>query len=951
MKRQPRGSRRRCSRASRPAGAACRRGPGRGQARGAPRTSSSRGGATSSRRRRAPARDRRAGRRQSSPARTALRRRPAAPARSWTGQTRLGSSVDGGPAHGRERGRGAFAHAATVPRRLPESTGLQVDVEPRLHGGEARVRRSRSTSESSKCLGRRRQRPCSTRAGSRTSSGVTREASTGSTPRSSRRLSRRPRPTRRRRRRRRRTRVRRTGQPPTGQAVGVDGQRRADAGSCCEGCRPVPTASSARIGGAYRRGRRRQRVPTPREVPGPRSSTTACWPRTTPTAVAACALRGRAGARAGEISVLELARALGVTRASLHRRSLSPAPARGHAATTPRHVAAGSEAHARRIAPRARSRPRLACSRRQWPTRNAPGAGTARGGPLDRASATPRDRPRRACSTAWRWRRSSSATARRLDAAAPDRDDAQRRAGPRDERVQHRAPAAARCRAARAAAGFAASSRRPTPVGPPRRRTGVHAARQRGARLAAGARPRPTPASCHAHVTLAARTHRPRRCVRAQRLRAVHGLRAAAHVRPAPRRARALRAVARRAALSIALLGARARRRRAPAGLALDGDTDAPVHARRCAVAAQPRAGGHLSWPPTTSPRIAGWRAAYVGARSSRERLDAGRERVDARPARGGRSTGPCSATAPASSIGACDDPGRPAPAAPAAQVARARPRRPSSHARGVGEQHAGIGRVDGGAGGADRAELVLRRRRHARAHGSRAWTPRGRPPRRDRWDVADALGLDRPRRRRRRPAAAPRQVLGMRERRACTQPRRSARPGSRRRAHVERTARVTACGAVRLIFSGIQPTGRKHLGNYIGAITPVRRRPGPRRPAIYCIVDLHAITVPYEPGGAARARLRHDGDPAGRRPGSERCILFRQCDVQEHTELCWLLSSVTALRRAQPDAPVPGQVGRPARARLAPGCSSTRCCRPPTCSPTAPTRCRWARTSASTSS
>src|ERR671925_1994865 len=98
------------------------------------------------------------------------------------------------------------------------------------------------------------------------------------------------------------------------------------------------------------------------------------------------------------------------------------------------------------------------------------------------------------------------------------------------------------------------------------------------------------------------------------------------------------------------------------------------------------------------------------------------------------------------------------------------------------------------------------------------------------------------------------------------------------------------------VIFSGIQPTGRKHLGNYIGAIIQYVEGQDRADPAIYCIVDLHAVTVPYEPA-ELRERV-HDTTAiliaAGLDP--ERCILFRQGDVQEHTELCWLLSSVTAL-------------------------------------------------------
>jgi tryptophanyl-tRNA synthetase len=95
-------------------------------------------------------------------------------------------------------------------------------------------------------------------------------------------------------------------------------------------------------------------------------------------------------------------------------------------------------------------------------------------------------------------------------------------------------------------------------------------------------------------------------------------------------------------------------------------------------------------------------------------------------------------------------------------------------------------------------------------------------------------------------------------------------------------------------IFSGIQPTGRKHLGNYIGAITQYVAGQD-RGEAIYCVVDLHAITVPYEP--AVLRESVYDTAAtllaAGLEP--ERCIFFRQSDVHEHTELCWLLCSLTS--------------------------------------------------------
>ena len=95
-------------------------------------------------------------------------------------------------------------------------------------------------------------------------------------------------------------------------------------------------------------------------------------------------------------------------------------------------------------------------------------------------------------------------------------------------------------------------------------------------------------------------------------------------------------------------------------------------------------------------------------------------------------------------------------------------------------------------------------------------------------------------------------------------------------------------------IFSGIQPTGRKHLGNYIGAITQYVAGQD-RGEGIYCVVDLHALTVPYDAAGlresvydTAAILLAAGLDP-------DRCIFFRQSDVPQHTELTWLLTAVTS--------------------------------------------------------
>jgi tryptophanyl-tRNA synthetase len=98
------------------------------------------------------------------------------------------------------------------------------------------------------------------------------------------------------------------------------------------------------------------------------------------------------------------------------------------------------------------------------------------------------------------------------------------------------------------------------------------------------------------------------------------------------------------------------------------------------------------------------------------------------------------------------------------------------------------------------------------------------------------------------------------------------------------------------VIFSGIQPTGAKHLGNYIGGFLGYIAGQERGDPSIYCIVDLHSITVEYEPA-ALRERL-YDllalFVASGLDP--DRSILFRQSDVREHSELSWLLSSVIPL-------------------------------------------------------
>jgi len=96
-------------------------------------------------------------------------------------------------------------------------------------------------------------------------------------------------------------------------------------------------------------------------------------------------------------------------------------------------------------------------------------------------------------------------------------------------------------------------------------------------------------------------------------------------------------------------------------------------------------------------------------------------------------------------------------------------------------------------------------------------------------------------------------------------------------------------------IFSGIQPTGRKHLGNYIGAMRQYVEGQERGDPAIYCVVDLHATSVAYEPEKLPGYVLDTTAMLIAAGLDPSRCILFRQSDVKEHTELCWLLCASTA--------------------------------------------------------
>jgi tryptophanyl-tRNA synthetase len=93
-------------------------------------------------------------------------------------------------------------------------------------------------------------------------------------------------------------------------------------------------------------------------------------------------------------------------------------------------------------------------------------------------------------------------------------------------------------------------------------------------------------------------------------------------------------------------------------------------------------------------------------------------------------------------------------------------------------------------------------------------------------------------------------------------------------------------------VFSGIQPTGQKHLGNFIGAIRhwPAYQDLGE---AIYCVVDLHSISVPYDPATLRENTLDTAATLMAAGLDPERCTLFAQSSVPAHAEGAWLLGAL----------------------------------------------------------
>jgi tryptophanyl-tRNA synthetase len=96
-------------------------------------------------------------------------------------------------------------------------------------------------------------------------------------------------------------------------------------------------------------------------------------------------------------------------------------------------------------------------------------------------------------------------------------------------------------------------------------------------------------------------------------------------------------------------------------------------------------------------------------------------------------------------------------------------------------------------------------------------------------------------------------------------------------------------------VFSGIQPTGTKHLGNYIGAIRHYVADQDLGE-AFYCVVDLHAISVPWEPAALSENTLDTAAMLLAAGLDPERCTLFVQSQVDAHPYAAWLLGAIATM-------------------------------------------------------
>ncbi|XP_014681074.1 PREDICTED: tryptophan--tRNA ligase, mitochondrial-like [Priapulus caudatus] len=100
-------------------------------------------------------------------------------------------------------------------------------------------------------------------------------------------------------------------------------------------------------------------------------------------------------------------------------------------------------------------------------------------------------------------------------------------------------------------------------------------------------------------------------------------------------------------------------------------------------------------------------------------------------------------------------------------------------------------------------------------------------------------------------------------------------------------------------VFSGVQPTGDLHIGNYFGAVENwVKLQDHGYDKVIYCIVDLHSITMPQDPKALRKSILDMTACLLACGVDPTRSILFQQSSVSAHAELSWILGCHTTMAR-----------------------------------------------------
>ena len=125
-----------------------------------------------------------------------------------------------------------------------------------------------------------------------------------------------------------------------------------------------------------------------------------------------------------------------------------------------------------------------------------------------------------------------------------------------------------------------------------------------------------------------------------------------------------------------------------------------------------------------------------------------------------------------------------------------------------------------------------------------------------------------------------------------------------------------------RRILSGMQPTNRLHLGNYLGALKNWVSLQREDYECLFCVVDLHAITLPYENERLADATREIAAAYIAAGIDPKKCVLFPQSAVPEHSQLMWLLGHHGADGQARTHDPVQGQGGQEQGTRRASVCS-----------------------------